>query len=412
MILGLLLACTACPPGFLAELWSEEAGEVEAGQWPQYRLEPEHRGLAPEGTLFDPGMSLTWTSEAYAIGEYTASKGSPSLVDDGVYVGFDDGVLRKLDAETGALVWEYRTRQAEVEEGNAPEDNSGIHGTPAVVDGRVFIGAYDGWMYALDAGSGELLWDRKLGGSIGASPAVHGDVVLIAVEYPWPDGRIFALDAETGCVAYESRRIGDHPHSSTTVDIDRGLAFVGANNGSFTAWDLREERELWATATGGEIKSTAAVVDDLVYITSWDTRLHAFSIETGFRQFSFATDSLSMSSPSVHEGVAWFGSHDGYLYAIDADPEATYADDQERLLWRTWLGDRILSSPTVVADSGVLLVGSNNGTLAALALEDGSIVWSESLGSRVSSVPVVTGRTVLVTDASGTTWRWDAEDEL
>mgnify|MGYP000919657377 FL=1 len=116
-----------------------------------------------------------------------------------------------------------------------------------------------------------------------------------------------------------------------------------------------------------------------------------------------------MSSPSVYDGVVYVGSHDGYLYAIDADPDVDGADDQARQLWRTWLGGKVLSSPTIVPESGVLLVGSNDGTLSALALEDGSQVWSEDLGSTLSSVPVVTGRTVLATDASGTTWRWDAE---
>lgn len=405
----LLLACAPCPPGFLEEVWSFQAEPVEAGQWPQYRLDPGHSGVAPEGTLFDPGMTLTWKSEAFAIGEYSASKGSPSLSGDGVYVGIDDGVLRKLDAESGALVWEFRTRQAKDEEGNAPDENRGIHGTPAIADGRVFIGAYDGWIYALEAERGELLWERELGGSIGASPTVHGGVVLMAVEYPSPNGRIYALDAETGCVAFESDKVGDHPHSSTTVDSSRGIAFVGANNGSFTAWDLLERKERWTTTTGAEIKSTAAVDGDLVFISSWDTRLHAFDIEDGHRRFSFATGAASMSSPSVYDGVVYVGSHDGYLYAIDADPDADFAEDQERQLWRTWLGDKVLSSPTIVPESGVLLIGSNDGSLAALDLDDGSRIWSQDLGSKLSSVPVVTGRTVLATDASGTTWRWDAE---
>ena len=408
-----LLGCSrTCPEGLRdPEAWLATPPAVLAGEWAQYRLEPSHQGTAPGGSHIDASLTLTWKSDAYAIGDYSASKGSPSVAGDGVYVGIDDGYLRRLSLEDGSLVWEFETRAAQTERKREDDETRGIHGTPAIVDGRVYIGAYDGWLYALDEDDGELLWERQLGGSIGASPVVHNGLVFMAVEYPDPDGKVFVLDAQEGCTIYESPYLGDHPHSSATVDPTRGYLVVGANNGRFAAFDFIHGAEVWEVwmdgGEDGDIKSTAAVDGDTVYITSWDSKLHAVDIDSGTERFAFATDQDTMSSPSVHEGVAWFGSHDGFLYAIDADPDADYLDPQDRLLWRYGTGDRILSSPTVVPEAGVVLIGSNDHTLSMLSMETGQALWTQTLDGRVSSVPVVTGGTLFATDASGATWRWD-----
>ncbi|RME28945.1 MAG: hypothetical protein D6798_01245 [Deltaproteobacteria bacterium] len=389
--------------------WFAPTPPPVAGEWNQYRLEPTHAGVAPAGTEVGPALSLTWRSDSYAIGDYSASKGSPSLSDDLVYVGIDDGILRALDRATGALVWEFRTRAADDEAQREDSEHRGIHGTPAVADGRVFIGAYDGWIYALDAADGSLLWDRHLGDSIGASPVLYQGHVLMAVEYGAPDGRVFVLRQSDGRKVYVTPRLGDHPHSSVTVDPTRGWFFVGANNGRFSAFDLVEEQLVWEfqMPEGGEIKSTAAIFEDTVLVTSWDDRLHALDIDTGRERFSFQTLADTMSSPSVLDGMAVFGSHDGRVYAIDADPAHDYADDQDRELWHHATDGWVLSSATIVEDAGVALIGSNDGTLRMLDLADGSLAWSVRLDGVVSSVPVVTGESVFVTDGSGTTWRFD-----
>jgi len=389
--------------------WFAATAAPVAGEWSQYRLEPTHAGVAPAGSFVGPDLALTWKSDAYAIGDYSASKGSPSLSDDLVFVGIDDGVLRALDRESGALVWQYRTRAADEEERRDDSEHRGIHGTPAVADGLVFIGAYDGWIYALDEADGSLVWDKHLGGSIGASPVLYQGHVFMAVEYGAPNGRVFVLRQSDGHKVYVTPKLGDQPHSSVTIDPDRGWFFIGANNGRFSAFDLVEEALVWDfwMPDAGEIKSTAALWGDTVYITSWDDRLHAIDVDSGQERFSFQTLANTMSSPSVLDGLLIFGSHDGRVYGLDGDGDHDYADDQDRELWRVGTSGWVMSSATIVEDAGVAVVGSNDGRLLMLDLVDGSVVWSHDLDGVVSSVPVVTGGSVFVADGSGSTWRFD-----
>src|SRR5690606_1228634 len=56
---------------------------------------------------------------------------------------------------------------------------AGVSGTPAVVDGTVYLGDWTGHVRALDAATGEELWAQPVGpGYVGGSVAVDGDRVL------------------------------------------------------------------------------------------------------------------------------------------------------------------------------------------------------------------------------------------
>jgi outer membrane protein assembly factor BamB len=425
MLLALALACTADKspgdtaaepvPCEAAPEWPRVMESAPAGTFPQYRLDPGHQGLAPGGSWLSGDLSLTWQSDAYAIGEYTASKSSPTTDGSSVYVGIDDGRLLSLDAASGALNWAFETHQYDYELTREDTDNRGIHGTPAVWEGRVYVGDYSGWLYALDAASGALLWEIDLGGSIGASPALHAGHVFMAVEYSDPDGKVFVVDAREGCVVYETDYLGDHPHSSATVDPERGYLYVGANNGRFSAWDYVNQLPVWDFWMGTEnpqIKSTAALDGDTVYITSWDYYLHALDADSGEERFAFQTGYYSMSSPSVYEDVAYFGSHDGWVYAVDADPDAAYDDPQDRELWSYDTNTRVLSSPTLIPDADALVVGSDNSWAYMLSMSAGEELWAREMEGWVSSVPTVLDNTLYISDAAGVVSRFDAAGSL
>lgn len=419
---GLAVAATGCEPNSGAGdgdgsgddddgvEWPAPNDPPEAGSSPQYRLEAAHVGIAPEGTRVGGSLELMWKSEPLAVGDYSASKSSPSIEGDSVYIGVDSGILYALDVESGDVKWSFKTHKHEQEADREDTKFRGIHGTAAVDDTQVYIGDYAGYLYALTKEDGELVWETKLGGSIGASPALYGGYSFMAVEYPTPDGKVFVQDVVDGTILYETPFLGNHPHSSASVDPERGYLFVGANNGKFFCFDFVNETDVWeyemddkldsdGNPTGkGDIKSTAAVVGDVVYITSWDHKLHAVDIETGERVWAFESDGKSMSSPSYYDGVVYFGSHDGRLYAIDE------TDGSE--IW-SFANDRaIISSPTVIPDTNTVAIGSNSGMAYILDLETGDEVWSQMTDGTLSSVPVAAGDSLYLNDASGTVWRF------
>ena len=106
----------------------------------------------------------------------------PILTDGDVVIAGDTGEVRRVTPE-GEVVW-----------GSSVEPTTrGIHGTPAVANGTVYVGAYDGALYAFDLDSGERFWRVKLGDAIGSSPGYYDGTVYIAVEYDDPSGALFGI---------------------------------------------------------------------------------------------------------------------------------------------------------------------------------------------------------------------------
>ena len=86
-----------------------------------------------------------------------------------VYATSWDGYVFALGAATGELLWRYRA-------------GLNLYSSPAVVEGVVFFGSDDGHVYALDALIGELLGRYKAGGYVFSSPAVVNGIVYVGSE--------------------------------------------------------------------------------------------------------------------------------------------------------------------------------------------------------------------------------------
>ena len=72
---------------------------------------------------------------------------------------------------------------------------------------------------------------------------------------------------------------------------------------------------MWSAATAGEVDSSPAVADGVVYVGSTDRYLYAFDAATGEEVWRVATGGFIISSPAVANGVVYVGSRDRYLYA-------------------------------------------------------------------------------------------------
>jgi outer membrane protein assembly factor BamB len=59
---------------------------------------------------------------------------------------------------------------------------------PAATDEAVYVGSRDGYVYALDAGTGEQLWRFWTGGEDGSPPVVADSTVYVVSE-----GTLYAL---------------------------------------------------------------------------------------------------------------------------------------------------------------------------------------------------------------------------
>ncbi len=198
-------------------------------------------------------------------------RSTPAVADGRVYVGSADGSVYAADAHTGRRLWRFDTQGRQLQSGNFGFDRRTVQSSPAVADGRVYIGARDGFLYAIDAATGKQLWtfDHKISW-VNASPAVA-----------------------------------------------MGLVFVGSSDGGFVqAVDAASGQERWRTETEDIVWSSAVVTDSTVYFTDAGGRVRALDAGTGAERWAVRLPSRIFSSPVVHDGVLYVGSGDGALYAL------------------------------------------------------------------------------------------------
>jgi outer membrane protein assembly factor BamB len=231
---------------------------------------------------------------------------SPAVADGVVYIGSWDRNLYALNAATGALLWKFQT-------GDDREiyNQVGIASSAAVAAGTVFFGCREGYFYAVDAKTGARKWahDNRKGWVI-ASPAVEHGVVY----FPTSDGERFkALDAATGATVYD---ISNKAVSFSSPAIAEGTVFYGSSDGWLHAVDASTGRIKAEFQTDGSKANAARYIDR-------DGRIDNAALYPDFtldgmiialdRMYSLGS---VLSSPVVVDGVVYFGSTDGNVYAI------------------------------------------------------------------------------------------------
>ncbi len=133
----------------------------------------------------------------------------------------------------------------------------------------------------------------------------------------------------------------------------------------------------WSFETGGPVRSSPVVVNGIVYFGSNDGKLYALNAVNGTKKWSFSTGGEVRSTPAVVNNRVFFGSSDGTVYALNA---ATGSP-----LWNVTTGDPVRSSPLVI--DNVVYIGSDDGKLYALHATNGSTRWSYQTGGPVLSSP-------------------------
>jgi outer membrane protein assembly factor BamB len=327
--------------------------------------------LVPPTTVPTPGPlpALLWRFET---SDDVAS--SPAVVDGVVYVGSNDGYLYALDAATGDRRWRFKTAGP-------------VYPSPAVVDGVVYIGGGSSY-YALDAATGEEHWrfQHTAVSHVYCSPAVADGIVYVG-----GGSRVYALDADTG---EELWRFQPAWNSVFSPAVAEGVVYIASEDGYIDALDAATGNQLWRFEAGDQVESSPAVADGVVYIGSYDSYVYtdyvyALEADTGEELWRFDIDGSVRSSPTVAEGVVYIGSFD-HLYALDA----TTGEERWRFETPAW----VRSSAAVAED--MVYIGGFHG-LYALDEATGKELWRFETEGYVESSPAVADGVIYIGSHDG-----------
>ena len=363
------------------------AASLFASDW------PEIRGPQRDGRSDETGLPESWSpdGENLLFKAPYGGRSTPVILGDRLFLqhGVGDRETRQerlvaLDAGTGELLWEQRRN---IYHSDAPPRRVGW-ASPAVdaETGTVYFFTLGGELSAFEVADGSLRWRRSLPEELGlvtthggrtASPLILDELVILSgLTSSW----------------------GEHARGSQR----------------FFAFDKRTGKMAWLSAPGGRPYDTtfspASVRtiggQRLLLVGGGDGAFHAIQPATGASVWNFPMSKRGVNTAAVVLGDVAVVSHGeenlnssmmGLVAALDASSAGEIGE--EAPLWQVpgFLG----GYSSGVADGDLLYQLDNSANLAAFSAADGARLWTHNLGTIQRASPVLADGKLYVGTGNG-----------
>jgi quinohemoprotein ethanol dehydrogenase len=194
------------------------ANEAGGADWAGYGRTFSENHFSPLQQINEGNIGRLGLAWSYDLPRSASVYGAPLAVDGVLYFGVAYSVIRAIDATTGRLLWTYDPKAPEAA-GVKLRGGWGIRGI-AIWKGRVFTGTQDGRLIALDAKTGRLAWsvlttqpnDSRF---VTGPPFVFNDKIVIGhagADFAPFRGYVTAYDTASGQKLWRFFTVPGDPH--------------------------------------------------------------------------------------------------------------------------------------------------------------------------------------------------------
>jgi eukaryotic-like serine/threonine-protein kinase len=314
-----------------------------------------------EPDINPPGLQAVWQFRAEE-----EIRGTPVFHRGTVYVGCYDNNLYAVNSTDGAFKWKFSSE-------------GGISTTPSLFleENAVIFGSDDGNLYAIDMRTGKIKWTFKTAAPIRSSVnLVHGHAFFGS-----DDGRLYAVRVQNGNLAWKWEG-GSPIRSKPAVTAERIV--VGMEGGDVVGLDLAGSIK-WRYKARRPVTSSPLVHDNIAYFGSMDMQVYAVDVQQGWKIWQYRTQNGIISSPAIQGRQLFIGSADNFLYTLDIGANG-------REMWKFKTEGQVIASPVVVNDA--VYVGSVDGHLYSLETKKGALRWKFRTKAPITSA-IAVGDTLL-----------------
>jgi outer membrane protein assembly factor BamB len=318
--------------------------------WPTYGHDAERQRFA-NGISLAPPFRRLWTFRAQSLVEFPPAVGYGRL-----FFANNAGVFFAVGAKNGKRAWKYDSHRCVAASPaldrhvvyetflNAPPCNrrpsaqltgqviafavgSGkivwrrtigpSESSPLVTGATVFVGDWDGRVWALRRRTGGVRWVTKLRSQVKSGVAASGNRLYVG-DY---SGHLYALNLTTGKIVWQANvqpRFGSSGNFYATPTLAYGRIYIGATDGKVYSFGASSGKLRWSQSTGGYVYSSAAVWRDRVLVGSYSGSFFCFDAATGRVLWTFKANGPISGSPTVMAGRVYFATLKGRTYGLDA----------------------------------------------------------------------------------------------
>jgi len=326
-----------------------------------------------------------------------------------------ESILNNQNVGGLAVKWQFTT-------------HNDVSATPSVdaTGGYVYFPDWSGYLYKLNAATGDTVWKRKMT-DYGLSsevmsrttPALYGPMVVIgassSLAKPSPDGAyLMALNASNGGLLWKTA-LDPNPNSLATGSpiIYGGVVYVGVSSseedlidpsfrGSLVAVSLANGQILWQTYfvpdgyTGAPVWSSTPAIDvkrSQIYVTTGNNYLVPPSVQlceqaaNGNSQAILACQAANNYEDSIVAldlatgNVKWghrCSADDAWLTACNQ--QASTCPDPAGPDYDFGSGANLFTAPINGVPTALVGAGQKSGVYWALSPKNGALVWATLVG--------------------------------
>lgn len=286
-------------------------------------------------------------------GRHGASGGGVAADNGVIYTATGFGTVAALNAASGNILWQKQI--------DAPARSA-----PTTANGNVYVVSTENVVYGIKGSDGTELWSyRGIPESAGyltsAAPAVSGERVIV----PFTSGEIMAYNTQSGEPIWVDAltRSARYTAVSSLNDVsgrpvvDRGIVFAVSVSGRMIAVSETNGERLWTRNVSSAY--TPVVAGDAVFVVTLEGETVALDRETG--SSLWATDLPTekrerWAGPVLAGGKIWVGSSKGRLASVNPG-DGTVSGI-------TTIGGSIGQSPVIA--NGRMYILSSDGDLIAV----------------------------------------------
>lgn len=174
--------------------------------------------------------------------------------------------------------------------------------------------------------------------------------------------------------AYET---GNLPIALQSPLIHEGIVYVGHNSGSMQAFELENGKSVWSEFDGSTYHSAPVAYNDQIIYGTVEGRVISRQYTTGKIKYSVDLGASVETKGVIHQGRIFFHLRNHQIFCLDVETG--------KILWGY---KRSVSSLTTLQRSSLplvykdrILVGLADGTLVALSIDEGLLLFETKLST-------------------------------
>ena len=239
---------------------------------------------------------------------------------EGLFIFNNKGKVFRLDAVKGNLIWEVNTGEDNSTRQYDP-DSFELMSSPAIMEGMLFIATIQGRVICIDVETGAIRWRFPK-----EKPIPHRFIstpLLCARHCYVPDrsGNFYSISIESGEDAW-AYTVDLKGVIEGSASVGEGKIVIGSQNEYLTALNLHSGGEVWRVKNErinlmDSIFSTPAITGNgLVFYGSDTGYVYCRDVNSGEEIWKERLDSPIRSSPAISDGFLYITTTKGFLYAF------------------------------------------------------------------------------------------------